>query len=505
MKNLTKTVGVVVFILPSGNNAVPHSVHATLKQNPCGARRDVSYAAQYVAMSQAIDCGTGAFDPEIAHAIASRWQHECGPCLYSFDDRTYNSTALFPVPTLHWKLEGSFREEESGNESPCMRGNCPGLLPGSGAHFSQGSGTLLLGTAEALGLKMVSFTVTAWINLADLTNSVILGSVPNSGNDDLAPSPERLSLGVRANGRLSMSFRESSVCTSSATEAEVVTTNRFVHVAYQYDYTVQETRIFLNAGLVARCTGRLALQNPAEVQLGTFNGDVRDLQIYKGIVLSEAQIRDRVDGAGQKALASWKFRDGYCWQKHHPGDVSTCTGFNGQDEVAQSSASTQVLLGAYNYSAALTPVVTNISRVDGTTAGGTSVELTGRSFGTNATTFLQNVQCATTLSKVGEYRGRDLCEWGRVQRESGKSDIAVDCSGMMANDTVIRCVTNPWTVLDGLTPAVEVLNTANGRAKGSFLLIPSSPLFPALPLCPSIRAFPSIPFFFLLFLPVHLR
>jgi hypothetical protein len=63
--------------------------------------------------------------------------------------------------------------------------------------------------------------------------------------------------------------------------------------------------------------------------------------------------------------------------------------------------------GLYAYSAALTPVVSDISRIDGTTAGGTSVTLSGKMFGSNPSAFLQNVQCATKISQVKEYRSDD--------------------------------------------------------------------------------------------------
>ncbi len=63
--------------------------------------------------------------------------------------------------------------------------------------------------------------------------------------------------------------------------------------------------------------------------------------------------------------------------------------------------------GLYAYSAALTPVVSDISRIDGTTAGGTSVTLSGKMFGSNPSAFLQNVQCATKISQVKECRSDD--------------------------------------------------------------------------------------------------
>ena len=57
---------------PAIKRIVPAKFHASLKADKC---------EDYV-RSQAINCETGAFNPEIAHAIASGWQYKYTDCLY---------------------------------------------------------------------------------------------------------------------------------------------------------------------------------------------------------------------------------------------------------------------------------------------------------------------------------------------------------------------------------------------------------------------------------------
>ena len=97
------------------------------------------------------------------------------------------------------------------------------------------------------------------------------------------------------------------------------------------------------------------------------------------------------------------------------------------------SASTPLL---YTYDESLTPYVEWMSRSNGTTAGGTTVQLRGSGFVANSTSVtLAEITCAVNYDQVGTYRGLHLCEWD-----------GVDCTGLGVSDdgTSITCLTAPW-------------------------------------------------------------
>ena len=90
----------------------------------------------------------------------------------------------------------------------------------------------------------------------------------------------------------------------------------------------------------------------------------------------------------------------------------------------------------YAYDEALTPYVEWISRLNGTTAGGTTVQLRGSGFVPNATSVtLAGIPCAVHYDEVSSYRGKHLCEWD-----------GVNCDGLGVSDggTAITCLTAPW-------------------------------------------------------------
>ena len=105
----------------------------------------------------------------------------------------------------------------------------------------------------------------------------------------------------------------------------------------------------------------------------------------------------------------------------------------GDDAASTTGASTTTW--EYSYSEALTPRVYSISRLNGTTAGGTTVMINGTGFGNNATTdvFLAGIRCAVTYEQIGSYRGQHLCEWD-----------GVDCTGLRVSESSIVCLTNKW-------------------------------------------------------------
>jgi len=82
--------------------------------------------------------------------------------------------------------------------------------------------------------------------------------------------------------------------------------------------------------------------------------------------------------------------------------------FAGPGPVVEAGASPLT----FTYDEDLTPFVEWISRRNGTTAGGTTVQIAGSGFVANATSvFLAGIACATTRADVGTYRGLKLCDW----------------------------------------------------------------------------------------------
>lgn len=97
----------------------------------------------------------------------------------------------------------------------------------------------------------------------------------------------------------------------------------------------------------------------------------------------------------------------------------------------------------FTYDPGLTPYVVAMSRLNGTTAGGTTLRLNvtnlpGDLVG-NVSVTLGGVTCATRYNEVGSYRGLHLCSWD-----------GVDCSTVGFVErfenglSQITCLTNPW-------------------------------------------------------------
>lgn len=121
---------------------------------------------------------------------------------------------------------------------------------------------------------------------------------------------------------------------------------------------------------------------------------------------------------------------------------------------------------AYVYDPSLTPYVDTINRLNGTTAGGTTIKLTGSGFGPDPEVQLDGVLCATKYDQIGSYRNQHLCVWGEKQRAAGM-DIAVSCNGLGANDTHVTCLSNPVPnniMMNPVAGAVDVINPAVGKA-----------------------------------------
>ena len=115
-----------------------------------------------------------------------------------------------------------------------------------------------------------------------------------------------------------------------------------------------------------------------------------------------------------------------------------CLGSPRTPALRRKDAQSATLADAYTYDLGSTATVDHVSRVAGTTAGGTTVTIYGEGFGTDPEVHLGGIKCATERDDIGSYRGRHLCDWGEVQSAKGQ-DIAVDCTGL---GTALRL--NAW-------------------------------------------------------------
>ena len=99
----------------------------------------------------------------------------------------------------------------------------------------------------------------------------------------------------------------------------------------------------------------------------------------------------------------------------------------------------------FTYAPALTPTLVSVSRLNGTTAGGTTLRLnvTGIARGLasvdNTSVTLGGIACALRVEDVRSYRDQFLCDWD-----------GVDCDTLgiafhnETNTTMITCLTNAW-------------------------------------------------------------
>ena len=92
---------------------------------------------------------------------------------------------------------------------------------------------------------------------------------------------------------------------------------------------------------------------------------------------------------------------------------------------------------------------------NGTTAGGTTVQIWGEGFVPgNTTVYLAGVECATARAGPGSYREQHLCEWD-----------GVDCSGLGVSATSITCLSGVWDYSgDAFQREVTVYVAGNGNA-----------------------------------------
>ena len=130
-----------------------------------------------------------------------------------------------------------------------------------------------------------------------------------------------------------------------------------------------------------------------------FVGSLRDVRIWDDF-LSLANVSYIASGEGRvSAFESDTKQNDNCWAPSR-----SCIGDPAQYAAFAARSSSAGKAGAYTYSEALTPAVTSITRRNGSTAGGTTLTLRGRHFGSAPVIKLAGVTCATTRAMVSHPR-----------------------------------------------------------------------------------------------------
>ena len=120
--------------------------------------------------------------------------------------------------------------------------------------------------------------------------------------------------------------------------------------------------------------------------------------------------------------------------------------------------------GNFTFDPALTPIITGISRTNGTTAGGTTVVLnvTGLPIDVgidDIEVYLAGIKCALVYGDIGSYRDQHLCDWSGVDCDSIGlvRSHGIDAASS-ANMSQLTCLTNEWDYSgDALWQKVELI------------------------------------------------
>ena len=424
---------------------VEQSVESSLADIPMSSRKlaDVIPCDAWEIRTEARDCETGQFDGRIARAIVERAYSSCSSdCLYS----SYKGTVLgsddgAPAPQVWFPLTMDRKEaielrpvqgwlSKGTPAQPGIRA-VSGILsqepPAGEFHDFRDEETVVLGSS-AYGFTGQGFTVAIdFYNADDLsswstTRRGILGTPVSQGNG--------LWIGFDS-GFPAVSFGPSRRWCRTATSFRGVDWEVKDHewrtLVVRYMITEHAISIFVDGEPVAHCEGMLPLSGrPQEVYLGranidTWKGDLRDARIYEGQELTDENIAAL--SATEQLLSAWQWQ-GWCWSRtaNEQCNAAVLEQLGIMNRVAAQTS----LNDAYVYDPELTPLVVSINRMNGTTAGGTTIKLVGEGFGDDPRVALDGVDCATKYEDIGSYRDQHLCVWGEKQREQGM-DTAVDC------------------------------------------------------------------------------
>jgi cysteine-rich repeat protein len=306
-----------------------------------------------------------------------------------------------------------------------------------------------IGDSDSVGFKGASFTTTAWLSPVTWRPDADGDGFSDDSWLSLFSTPEdaqhnRLFIGLNGANQPIMGFTTNRLPCAPPADTPGLSGSTWAHVAWRYDIGEQLITIFVDGNVVAICDGRLAFRGQGQVSLGTgqwgpYIGHLRDIKIYEEPA-TVYQIRE----IANLLRIAWEWQEGTtcadppcdgrypdggmyegCWKRS-----SKCLGSPLPPVRMRGQTTRSELSDSYTYSQEKTPSIAGINRRTGTTAGGTTVNIYGENFGEEAEIELSGVNCATTRDDVGEYRGRNLCDWGDIQRSQGKADMAVNCNNL---------------------------------------------------------------------------
>jgi hypothetical protein len=306
-----------------------------------------------------------------------------------------------------------------------------------------------IGDSDSVGFKGASFTTTAWLSPVSWRPDTDGDGIEDDSWLSLFSTPEdaqhnRLFIGLNGANQPIMGFTTNRVPCAPPADTPGLSGSTWAHVAWRYDIGEQIITIFVDGNVVAICDGRLAFRGRDQVSLGAgrwgpYIGHLRDIEIYE----EPATVYQIREIANLERIA-WEWEEGTtcesppCDTRYHDGGMyegcwkrsSKCLGSPLPPVRMRGQTTRSELSAAYTYDHQKTPSIAGINRRTGTTAGGTTVHIYGENFGEDADIELSGVKCATHREDIGEYRGRNLCDWGDIQRSQGKGDMAVNCNNL---------------------------------------------------------------------------
>ena len=302
----------------------------------------------------------------------------------------------YPLPTGSggWRLQNeryaglwldvasNFLSDATGGPAPtCETATCPERLGGGQAMEFFSGDALVLGTAAAVGIKQKSFTVTMWLRLDDALTGPLLGTAAHDA------AGNQLFLGLMATGeaqtsaRLAASFLgiERGGCYSDT----ALVAGQWHHVAFRYNYGAQEQDFVVDGEPSSVCEGVLGFGGEDAIIFGdqqqrgsaAVPAAVHDLRVYGGLYMDDMSVKWLSQREGKVRAWSWQDGEG-CW-------APASTHCLGSDGVSMAQLRGNVPLAAtfadaYTYDAASdADASTSLNRFNGTTAGGTTLQIEG--------------------------------------------------------------------------------------------------------------------------------
>jgi hypothetical protein len=208
-----------------------------------------------------------------------------------------NDPNIHTIPNLWCKFETGALTTNSGTDVITLvnTGAIPGAwsVRGNNCVYLNGSSQYLSGTIT--GIANNSFSVSAW--LYSTTGAVGNGVVISFGTVATERQGLSLGFGVVNLNKYWFGFYVDDAYSTTAFANDI---NNWVHITWIYNSNTRERMIYRN-GIKLELTGATALGQPNpnnNFRIGQllngywYNGNVDDLRIYTGVVLSQAQITE---------------------------------------------------------------------------------------------------------------------------------------------------------------------------------------------------------------------